>query len=1081
MLARLFAIRPGEGGIVLRLGGHLFLVLASTTLILTAGEGLFIAAYPSAWLPYAYLGGAVLGTLASLLYEKLQRRMGLVARSTVVALFLAALLVALWGSVTLRPAVGPFLLFLAVPSYNAILMVDNSALIARSLDPRSAKRLFASISICGNLGVIGAGMGVWALAPRIGAATMLWPAVGLLVLLLLPVRGGERAVRRAPRTPPAPWRAVLGHRFALLLLLLVLFAGLMSTIVRYQMGSSLKETLPPARISSFLGLLSAGLNVVGILFQLFVARWLLSRLGVGSALAVHPAAMAGAAAVGAAVPGLAAATGTLVADRLLRHQLLRPIVTVALMPLPDAVRSRASVVIQGTLEPLAIGLGCIGILATARVVPWHSLSIVLGALGVAGLVWALLARRGYAGELAAALHARRLRIPEGTEEFLPLEAGTRRVLREQLQSEMPERVMLALQVLEGRFDGELVEEVRSGWPRWDPAVRVQAIRALAAEPIPEAVAFLRSLPREQPDPALLRCDCVEFSDAELNRIAESGSPEARAEAMLRLFRKGGLDPILARLWSWIRSDDAGLQGAAARVIGASGEDTLLAELPRLAQAAPAEAIRAMAERPQSRFAETCLLGLSDDRSFAAAREALLAIGPAARPVLEASVREPDRSAPSIRILGEIGDPESRRILLGLLEDPADEIRYRAAKSLLRCGYETAEERETVRSAARRELDRCRRLKARQKLSDPILRDDAAVDFEWSVERVFVLLSLLQPGRPFRKIHLSYFSGDARQRSFAIEALEEALEAEWRTEVVSLLEGEPDASAEEDPWERRVRAAREKPGSDAVMDRAVLLKSTALFRSWRLRDLEAPAVASLEREVPAPRLVWRGTEGVELERSIAGEPVSAAGDFAVPLGVVYRSIVRRPQCGVLWLRALAARLTAGAPGVASEMSVSGASIASARLGEDHEEHRDLALWQRVFFLRSVPLFADLSSERLRLVAEIARGVSAAKDEALVREGKPGHHFYVVCSGYAEVSLEGRRLGILSEGSAFGELSLLTGEPRSATVRALAPCDLLTIDPVDFLDLLHAHPTLVKPFAQMIARRILAAQGARPERA
>ncbi len=111
-----------------------------------------------------------------------------------------------------------------------------------------------------------------------------------------------------------------------------------------------------------------------------------------------------------------------------------------------------------------------------------------------------------------------------------------------------------------------------------------------------------------------------------------------------------------------------------------------------------------------------------------------------------------------------------------------------------------------------------------------------------------------------------------------------------------------------------------------------------------------------------------------------------------------------------------------------------------------------------------------------MAEIARGVSAAKDEALVREGRPGHHFYVVCSGYAEVSLEGRRLGVLSEGSAFGELSLLTGEPRSATVRALAPCDLLTIDPVDFLDLLHAHPTLVKPFSRMIARRILAARGA-----
>jgi CPA1 family monovalent cation:H+ antiporter len=79
--------------------------------------------------------------------------------------------------------------------------------------------------------------------------------------------------------------------------------------------------------------------------------------------------------------------------------------------------------------------------------------------------------------------------------------------------------------------------------------------------------------------------------------------------------------------------------------------------------------------------------------------------------------------------------------------------------------------------------------------------------------------------------------------------------------------------------------------------------------------------------------------------------------------------------------------------------------------------------------------------------------------------------VLCSGYAEVLVGGRRVATVPEGSGFGEFALLTGEPRTATVRALVPCDMLSIDRVDFLDLLSAHPLLVKSFATMIAQRIL----------
>lgn len=108
-----------------------------------------------------------------------------------------------------------------------------------------------------------------------------------------------------------------------------------------------------------------------------------------------------------------------------------------------------------------------------------------------------------------------------------------------------------------------------------------------------------------------------------------------------------------------------------------------------------------------------------------------------------------------------------------------------------------------------------------------------------------------------------------------------------------------------------------------------------------------------------------------------------------------------------------------------------------------------------------LLADLPGERLAGLAERMAREDVPPGTAVVREGEPGGRFYVVLSGLLDVSQESRgRRGVLRPGDHFGEVALLMGTARTATVRAMTPatvasCDRETFD--EFLRPLFADPS------------------------
>lgn len=94
---------------------------------------------------------------------------------------------------------------------------------------------------------------------------------------------------------------------------------------------------------------------------------------------------------------------------------------------------------------------------------------------------------------------------------------------------------------------------------------------------------------------------------------------------------------------------------------------------------------------------------------------------------------------------------------------------------------------------------------------------------------------------------------------------------------------------------------------------------------------------------------------------------------------------------------------------------------------------------------------------------------APGEAIFEQGDVGDRLYVIRKGQVEVVQNGRRLSVLGAGEYFGEMALLSNQPRTATVRALQATDLLTVNKGDFDKLLSGFPDFQSGLNEMAARR------------
>ena len=146
-------------------------------------------------------------------------------------------------------------------------------------------------------------------------------------------------------------------------------------------------------------------------------------------------------------------------------------------------------------------------------------------------------------------------------------------------------------------------------------------------------------------------------------------------------------------------------------------------------------------------------------------------------------------------------------------------------------------------------------------------------------------------------------------------------------------------------------------------------------------------------------------------------------------------------------------------------------AAASIPEEYQEARAI--------LRSEALFECLSDEQIESLVQQSQVSHFGRGERVIREGAEGDSMFVLLSGTAEVSISknGSSISVatLKAPDCFGEMSLLTGEHRTATVRAQSDCQVMEIGKPVMAELLRASPDCLERLSELLAKRKMETEG------
>jgi CRP-like cAMP-binding protein len=119
---------------------------------------------------------------------------------------------------------------------------------------------------------------------------------------------------------------------------------------------------------------------------------------------------------------------------------------------------------------------------------------------------------------------------------------------------------------------------------------------------------------------------------------------------------------------------------------------------------------------------------------------------------------------------------------------------------------------------------------------------------------------------------------------------------------------------------------------------------------------------------------------------------------------------------------------------------------------------------------MPLFSTCSKRQLAQFAALTVAADLTKGTVMTHQGAVGGLAYVIVTGQAEVTRDGKQIARLGPGDVVGELSLIDGKPRSATVTATTDLEVLELDGEDLRTLMKKAPPVVRKLLEALAQRV-----------
>jgi small-conductance mechanosensitive channel/CRP-like cAMP-binding protein len=149
----------------------------------------------------------------------------------------------------------------------------------------------------------------------------------------------------------------------------------------------------------------------------------------------------------------------------------------------------------------------------------------------------------------------------------------------------------------------------------------------------------------------------------------------------------------------------------------------------------------------------------------------------------------------------------------------------------------------------------------------------------------------------------------------------------------------------------------------------------------------------------------------------------------------------------------------------------------------ERKRNEEMERRVAALKHIELFDKLTDEERRKLAKGLRAAPFVRGEAMTKQGAQAHWLYLVIEGEAEVHLaidgKSEKVATLRGGDYFGEMGLMTGAPRTATVVAQTDVKCYRLDKDAFKDILQSRPEIAEDISHTLARRRVELEAIREE--
>jgi AAA family ATP:ADP antiporter len=852
-LRRAFPLQRQDFPRGLLLVAYLFLVISAYLVGQVARDALFLGRFPAELLPYVDISSFLLVAVVVAVYIRAGSRAGLrrVLRGSLLLFAAAGLAFA-----AIARGASPGWLFPVVYVWVGVFGVLAPAqvwtLANYVLTPREAKRLFGLVGSGATMGAIAGGFLSTVVARRYGAESLLVLMAGLLLGASVLVealwrRRPEGLAEAASPGPPlasprglkASLRLVAGSPYLQAVAGVIAMSSLVTALCGWQLKAMAQEALVRKdALAEFFGSFNGTVGVGCLAVQVLLTGGILRRFRLGWVLFLLPVGLL-AGSLGLLVVGsLAAAVALKGIDKVLRYSIDRPAVELLYLPVPAAEKLPAKSFIDTVVWRAGDGAAGLAVLVFATVGGMGpvELSWVTVPLIALWLLVAAQAYRRYVRTLEESLQKHRLDLERAAAPAL--DRATTEILAARLDVVDPREILYALDAMSVSAQQATHPAVRGLLAHPAEAVRRRALELLGAagdrSAIPQAEALLEDPSLEVRTEALLYL--ARHADVDplvrVRDLAEFSGPAVRAAVVAVLARLGGDRLETARALFEALAGEADPEGRTARLEAARLAERLPVAfadpLRRLIEdadpAVAGAAIRAAARHGAGPFADLLVARLGEPSLRDAAAEALAKAGSSAMAPLGGALADP-KVPPEVRhavpgVLERIGSDEAAAVLVEHLLQGDGVLRLRTLQALGRMRDERpalALDPHGVEAVLGAEilghyrsyqiLGALRALGPRPPAPDGEPLDHglrtAMTD---ELQRIFLLLDLLQPRGDFRSAWVALRSGDPVLHDHALELLESLLPASMRSLVVPLI----DPAVSEAERVRRATRLGERP-------------------------------------------------------------------------------------------------------------------------------------------------------------------------------------------------------------------------------------------------------------------------------